>query len=226
MAELRVNDKIKAQEVRVVAPDGSQIGVKTKEEALWLANQLDMDLVEVAPEAKPPVCRLMDYGKFRYEQSVKNRESRKNQVKTVIKEVKYRPKIDDHDFDTKNKKAVSFLMEGHKVKVTMMFRGREVTHPEFGRALLDRMVAELEGIAVVETPPSLEGRNMTMLLAPDPKAKARRKAAARAANDEAAAEQAAAEHESADEELSAGEPVDEVSVDGDAAVIEAEPVEG
>ena len=189
IAELRVNDKIKAKEVRVVAPDGSQIGVKTKEEAMWLANQLDMDLVEVAPEAKPPVCRLMDYGKFRYEQSVKNRESRKKQVKTVIKEVKYRPKIDDHDFDTKNKKAESFLMEGHKVKVTMMFRGREVTHPEIGRALLERMVAELEGVAVVETPPALEGRNMTMLLAPDQKAKARRKAAAAA---QEAAEQAEA----------------------------------
>lgn len=201
----------------MVAPDGSQIGVKTKEEALWLANQLDMDLVEVAPEAKPPVCRLMDYGKFRYEQSVKSRESRKKQVRTVIKEVKYRPKIDDHDFDTKNKKAESFLLEGHKVKVTMMFRGREVTHPEFGRALLDRMVAELEGVAVVETPPSLEGRNMTMLLIPDPKAKARRKAAAREAENEAAAAKKAEEAKETE--------VTEQAAKEDAEV-EAEQVEG
>jgi translation initiation factor IF-3 len=174
--ELRVNDKIRAKEVRVVAPDGSQIGVKDRDEALWLAEQLGLDLVEVAPEAQPPVCRLMDYGKYRYEQSVRGREARKKQTRTVIKEVKFRPKIDNHDFDTKRRKAEEFLDEGHKVKVTMMFRGREVTHPDLGRALLDRLAADLEGVAVVETPAKLEGRNMTMLLTPDRKARARKDA--------------------------------------------------
>lgn len=174
--ELRVNDKIRAKEVRVVAPDGSQIGVKDRDEALWLAEQLGLDLVEVAPEAQPPVCRLMDYGKYRYEQSVRGREARKKQTRTVIKEVKFRPKIDSHDFDTKRRKAEEFLDEGHKVKVTMMFRGREVTHPDLGRALLDRLAADLEGVAVVETPAKLEGRNMTMLLTPDRKARARKDA--------------------------------------------------
>jgi len=174
--ELRVNDKIRAKEVRVVAPDGSQIGVKDRDEALWLAEQLGLDLVEVAPEAQPPVCRLMDYGKYRYEQSVRGREARKKQTKTVIKEVKFRPKIDSHDFDTKRRKAEEFLDEGHKVKVTMMFRGREVTHPDLGRALLDRLATDLEGVAVVETPAKLEGRNMTMLLTPDRKARARKDA--------------------------------------------------
>jgi translation initiation factor IF-3 len=174
--ELRVNDKIRAKEVRVVAPDGAQIGVKDRDEALWLAEQLGLDLVEVAPEAQPPVCRLMDYGKYRYEQSVRGREARKKQTKTVIKEVKFRPKIDSHDFDTKRRKAEEFLDEGHKVKVTMMFRGREVTHPDLGRALLDRLATDLEGVAVVETPAKLEGRNMTMLLTPDRKARARKDA--------------------------------------------------
>lgn len=174
--ELRVNEKIRAKEVRVVAPDGAQIGVKDRDEALWLAEQLGLDLVEVAPEAQPPVCRLMDYGKYRYEQSVRGREARKKQTKTVIKEVKFRPKIDSHDFDTKRRKAEEFLDEGHKVKVTMMFRGREVTHPDLGRALLDRLATDLEGVAVVETPAKLEGRNMTMLLTPDRKARARKDA--------------------------------------------------
>jgi translation initiation factor IF-3 len=122
--ELRVNERIRAREVRLVAPDGSQIGVRTLEEAQWLSQQLGLDLVEVAPEAKPPVCRLMDYGKFKYEQSVRQREARKKQTRTIIKEVKFRPKIDDHDFEVKKRRVVEFLQEGDKVKVTMMFRGR------------------------------------------------------------------------------------------------------
>ncbi len=150
-----------------MAPDGSQIGVKKLAEALWLADQLEMDLVEVAPNARPPVCRIMDYGKYKYEQSVRDREARKKQTKTIIKEVKFRPKIDTHDYDTKARKVREFLFEGDKVKVTMMFRGREVTHPELGRALLDRLAEDMAEFAEVEAAPKLEGRNMTMLLAPD-----------------------------------------------------------
>jgi translation initiation factor IF-3 len=141
--------------------------VRDKDEALWLARQLGLDLVEVSPGADPPVCRLMDYGKYKYEQSVKARESRKKQTRTVIKEVKFRTKIDGHDFDTKIRKAAEFLREGHKVKAIVMFFGREITHPELGRALLARMIAKLEGTGLVETEPRLEGNNMNMLFAPD-----------------------------------------------------------
>jgi len=162
-----VNERIRAKEVLVVAPDGEQIGVKDTDEALWLANQLGMDLVEVSSGSNPPVCRLMDYGKYKYEQSVKARESRKKQTRTVIKEVKFKTKIDDHDYNTKTRKAAEFLTDGHKVKAVVMFFGREITHPERGRALLDRMVETLDGVAVVETPPKLEGRNMSMILLPD-----------------------------------------------------------
>ena len=162
-----MNERIRAKEVLVVAPDGEQIGVKDTDEALWLANQLGMDLVEVSSGSNPPVCRLMDYGKYKYEQSVKARESRKKQTRTVIKEVKFKTKIDDHDYNTKTRKAAEFLTDGHKVKAVVMFFGREITHPERGRALLDRMVETLDGVAVVETPPKLEGRNMSMILLPD-----------------------------------------------------------
>jgi len=152
--------------MRLVAPDGSQIGIKGREEALWLAEQLGLDLVEVAPEAKPPVARLMDYGKYKYEQSVRDREARKKSTKTVIKEVKFRPKIDVHDYETKKRRVEEFLEERDKVKVTMMFRGREVTHPELGRDLLSRLAEDVAEVGTVETPPKLEGRNMTMLLVP------------------------------------------------------------
>ncbi len=164
--ELRVNDKIRAREVRVVAPDGSQIGVKQLNEARWLADQLGLDLVEVAPDANPPVCKILDYGKYKYEQSVRAREARKKQTRTVIKEVKFRPKIDHHDFEVKRQRAERFLEEGDKVKVTMQFRGREVTHPEIGLSLLERLAKELEESSTVEYSPKLEGRNMVMVLAP------------------------------------------------------------
>lgn len=178
--------------MRVVAPDGSQIGLKELDEALWLAQQLDLDLVEVAPGSDPPVCRLMDYGKYKYEQSVKAREGRKKSTRTVIKEVKFKTKIDGHDFDTKVRRAAEFLEDGHKIKAVVMFFGREITHPDRGRALLDRMVADLEGIALVESPARLDGRNMTMVLVPDKVGlKARAKAAAEAERAEAAAEDAA-----------------------------------
>jgi len=159
-----------------VAPDGSQIGVRSIEEAQWLASQLGLDVVEVAPEANPPVCRLMDYGKFKYEQSVRQREARKKQTRTVIKEVKFRPKIDDHDFDVKKRRVVEFLEENDKVKITMMFRGREITHPEIGERILRRLGEQVEGIGAIEVPPALEGRNMTMQLTPERKARRAREA--------------------------------------------------
>lgn len=189
-----MNDRIRAKTVRVVAPDGAQIGLKDLDEALWLAQQLGLDLVEVAPGSNPPVCRLMDYGKYKYEQSVKAREGRKKSSRTVIKEVKFKTKIDGHDFDTKVRRAAGFLEEGHKIKAVVMFFGREITHPERGRALLDRMVADLEGIALVESAPRLDGRNMTMVLVPD-KAGLKARAKAERAEQEAAAaaEQAGAE---------------------------------
>ena len=167
--ELRVNDRIRAREVRLVAPDGSQIGVKSIDEAKWLAAQLELDLVEVAPEARPPVCRLMDYGKYKYEQSVRQREARKRQARTVIKEVKFRPTIDNHDYQTKLRRVLGFLEENDKVKVTMMFRGRQVTHPEIGRRILERLTADVEGLGLVEQAPKMEGRLMTMQLAPERK---------------------------------------------------------
>jgi translation initiation factor IF-3 len=164
--ELRVNDKIRAREVRVVAPDGSQVGVLKVEEAQYLANQLGLDLVEVAPDAKPPVCRMMDYGKYKYELSVRQREARKKQTRTVVKEVKFRPKTDDNDYDWKKRRVIEFLGEGDKVKITMMFRGRELSHPELGAKILQRLAAEVGDWGTVEQNARLEGRNMTMQLAP------------------------------------------------------------
>lgn len=147
-------------------PSGGQVGIKGIDEARWLADQLGLDLVEVAPEARPPVVRLMDYGKFKYEASVKAREARKNQTRTVIKEVQFRPKIASSDFDVKRKRVEKFLRNGDKVKVVMRFRGREVTHPELGRDILVRLEAAVEDLGVVETMPRLDGRQMTMVLAP------------------------------------------------------------
>jgi translation initiation factor IF-3 len=162
-----VNGAIRAKEVLVIAPDGEQIGVKKLNEAMWLAEQLDLDLVEVAPNAKPPVCRLMDYGKYKYEQSVKAREARKKQTKTTIKELRMKVRIGEHDFDITRRKAHEFLEDGDKVKVTIRFRGREQERPSFGKELLDRLSEELSDIGAVEQTPKLEGRSMTMVLAPD-----------------------------------------------------------
>jgi translation initiation factor IF-3 len=152
--------------VRVVAPDGSQVGVLKVEEAQYLASQLGLDLVEVAPDAKPPVCRMMDYGKYKYELSVRAREARKKQTRTVVKEVKFRPKTDDNDYDWKKRRVVEFLGEGDKVKITMMFRGRELSHPELGAKILQRLAAEVGEWGAIEQNARLEGRNMTMQLSP------------------------------------------------------------
>lgn len=150
-----------------MAPDGEQIGVKKLAEALWLAEQLELDLVEVAPNAKPPVCRLMDYGKYKYEQSVRDREARKKQTRTTVKELRMKVRIGDHDFEINRRKAEEFLVDGDKVKVTIRFRGREQERPEYGRQLLDRLTEELGEAAIVEQNPMMEGRNMTMVLAPN-----------------------------------------------------------
>ena len=150
----------------MVAPDGSQIGVKKLTEALWLADQLGLDLVEVAPGAKPPVCRLMDYGKFKYEQSVRDREARKKQTRTVIKETRLSPRIADHDFQLQARRTIEWLSDGDKVKVTVRFRGRERERPEFGERIMVRLAEAVEEYGVVEQEPSLEGRNMTMTIGP------------------------------------------------------------
>ncbi len=161
-----MNGGIRAKEVRVVAPDGEQIGVKKLNEALWLAEQLDLDLVEVAPTAKPPVCRLMDYGRYKYEQSVKQREARKSQTRTTIKELRMRVRIGDHDFDITRRKAQEFLQHYDKVKMTIRFRGRENERPSFGKDLMDRLAADLAEFGTVEQAPKVEGGSMTMVLAP------------------------------------------------------------
>jgi translation initiation factor IF-3 len=153
-------------EVRLVGAAGEQIGIVGIEDALRLAIEADLDLVEVAPEAKPPVCKIMDYGKFKYEAAVKAREARKNQVNTVIKEMKLRPKIDQHDYETKKGHIERFLSQGDKVKITIMFRGREQSRPELGYKLLQKLASDIGESAVIESSPLQDGRNMTMVLAP------------------------------------------------------------
>lgn len=151
----------------MVDPDGNQLGIKTSVEALELARNMDLDLVEVAPMAVPPVCRIMDYGKFKFDSAQKARESRRKSVGTQIKEMKYRPKIGLGDFDTKTKQVLKFLGEGHKVKVTVMFRGREVYHPELGKNILDKIEEKTGSVAKVESAAKLDGKNMILVLAPD-----------------------------------------------------------
>jgi len=162
----RINEAIRAKEVRVVDPDGEQLGIKPIDEALDIAEEMDLDLVEVAPQAKPPVCKIMDYGKYRYEQTVKMKEARKKQSVVQYKEMKLRPKIDRHDYEVKRKHIIRFLESGYKVKVTIMFRGREMSHTELGRNLLDQLAEELQELGVVESNPKLDGRNMQMVMAP------------------------------------------------------------
>ncbi len=166
--------------MRLVDPDGEQLGIKLLPEALAIANELDLDLVEVAPGANPPVCRIMDYGKFKFDAAQRAKESRRKAVHVGIKEMKYRPKIGDGDFDTKTRQVAKFLEEGHKVKVTIMFRGREVFHPELGKRILDRIADQMDGIGKAESVPRLDGRNMVMVLAPDKRAK--QSAASRGSN--------------------------------------------
>lgn len=167
--EPRINERIRVPEVRLIDEEGHQVGVVKTAEALAMARQRDVDLVEVAAQANPPVARLMDFGRFKYEQSKKEREAKKHQQNVQLREVRMKPKIDDHDIDFKTRTAAKLLKQGDKVKVTVMFRGREITHPQIGKALLDRVTGSLEHIAMIEKDAMLEGRHMTIILAPDKK---------------------------------------------------------
>ena len=163
---MRINEEIRAREVRVVSDEGEQLGLMTLQDALQMATARNQDLVEVAPNAKPPVCRIMDYGKFRYEKKKKDREARKKQKTFDVKEVKLRPKIETHDYLVKLKNAQRFLSDGDKVKAVIMFRGRELSHPDLGLDILKRLVEDLKDLCIVEREAKLEGRNMIMILAP------------------------------------------------------------
>jgi translation initiation factor IF-3 len=164
--EVRVNRHIKAREVRVIDPDGNQLGIMPLDEALNSALEMDLDLVEVATKSDPPVCRIMDYGKFKYQQSKKSQESRKKQVVIHLKEIKLRPKTDEHDFQFKIRHMERFLKEGNKVKVSMIFRGREIMHPDIGEKILQRVIEFTKELGIVEQAPKKEGRAMNMILAP------------------------------------------------------------
>ena len=198
--EPRINERIRVPEVRLIDEEGHQVGVVKTAEALAMARQRDVDLVEVAAQANPPVARLMDFGRFKYEQSKKEREAKKHQQNVQLREVRMKPKIDDHDIDFKTRTAAKLLKQGDKVKVTVMFRGREITHPQIGKALLDRVTNSLESIAMIEKDAMLEGRHMTIILAPDKKKMA---ALARAAAAAAKPGEASAPEEEEDEEITA-----------------------
>ena len=230
----------------MVAPDGEQIGIRTLDEALAMAQELGLDLVEVADQASPPVCRVMDYGKFKYEHSQRAKESRKKATRVLVKEMKYRPKIGVGDFATKTRKVEGFLSEGSKVKITIMFRGREMQHPELGRRILDRVADTVAHVGRVEVYPKQEGRNMTMMLSPGQATRRQREAAQahQAAEAEAEAEAAqahqAAEAEAAEAEAAEAEAAEagaaeagaaeagaaDVVVEGEAVVEAAEPATG
>ncbi len=164
--QVRVNQQIRVPQVRLIAADGEQIGIVNRDEALRMAEEQGLDLVEVAPQSKPPVCRILDYGKYKYEQSKRAKIARKKHHFMQLKEVKLRPKIEEHDFQFKLNHARKFLESGNKVKFTVYFRGREITHKEFGNRLLDRMVEELQDVASVERASKMEGRNMVMTMIP------------------------------------------------------------
>ncbi|MHB1323826.1 MAG: translation initiation factor IF-3 [Coriobacteriia bacterium] len=167
--EPRLNDRIRATRCRLIGEDGEQLGIFMTADALRMADDAALDLVEIAPTADPPVCKIMDYGKYKYEMEQKAKKARKHQTRIEIKEIKFRPKIDKHDYETKKKHVVRFLESGAKVKVTIMFRGREMVHAERGLAILERLEADIAEIAFVESKPKLEGRNMFMLVAPKKK---------------------------------------------------------
>lgn len=164
--DLRINERIRAREVRLIGDDGEQFGVVPLYEAHRIAQERGLDLVEVAATAIPPVCRLMDYGKFKFEQDKKEREARKNQKVSLLKEIRMGPATDAHDLDTKARQIAKFVQEGDKVKVTVRFRGRQMAHPQLGRQVLDGIVSKLQGVASVERAPLVEGRAMSMILTP------------------------------------------------------------
>ncbi|MGK0275209.1 MAG: translation initiation factor IF-3 [Ilumatobacter sp.] len=182
----RINDRIRSREIRLIGPTGDQLGIKPVPDALRMARGFDLDLVEVAPGANPPVCRIMDYGKFKYEEGQKAKEARKKSTNVTVKEVKYRPKIGKGDFDTKTRNVIRFIDEGHKVKITLQFRGREMAHPELGSKILDQVLESVGPAAKVDTQARFEGRSMTMVLSPDKQAQETMKKAAAEAEKEAA----------------------------------------
>lgn len=163
---VKVNNRIRAREVRLISEEGEQVGILSLKDALVKASEAGLDLVEVAPESSPPVCRIMDYGKYLYEQKKRGKESKKRQRVTHLKEIKMRPKISEHDYQFKTRHAQRFLEAGDKAKITMMFRGREMAHIELGRRILDRLAEDLAEISVIERSPTQEGKNMVMILAP------------------------------------------------------------
>lgn len=180
--EPRINDRIRVAEVRLIGAEGEQVGIVPIDVALRMASEADLDLVEVAPESRPPVCKLMDFGKWKYEAAQKAREARKNQTNTVVKEMKLRPKIDAHDYETKKSHIERFLNAGDKVKVTIMFRGREQSRPELGYRLLQKLAEDIAEIGFVESAPLQDGRNMVMVVAPHrKKSEVKRRQAAEAA---------------------------------------------
>jgi translation initiation factor IF-3 len=201
-----VNDRIRSREVRLIGPTGDQLGIKAVPDALRMARGLELDLVEVAPNANPPVCRIMDYGKFKYEEGQKAKEARKKSTNVSVKEVKYRPKIGRGDFDTKTRNVIRFIEEGHKVKITLQFRGREMAHPELGTKILDDVLEAVGPAAKVDTQARLEGRSMSMTLSPDKKAQDAMKKAAVEAEREAQAEASTAVSETAASQISEGVP--------------------
>jgi translation initiation factor IF-3 len=162
----RINERIRVPEVRLIGDDGQQVGIVGRDEALTYARERDLDLVEIAPEAKPPVCRVLDYSKYKYEQEQRRKQARKHQQQVTVREMKLRPKIATHDYETKKSHVLRFLKQNDKVKITIMFRGREVAHPERGDRLLRLLADEVSEFATVEQEPNQEGRNMTMMLAP------------------------------------------------------------
>jgi translation initiation factor IF-3 len=162
----RINDRIRVPEVRLIGEDGQQIGIVKRDEALDYARERDLDLVEIAPDAKPPVCRVLDYSKYKYEQEQRRKQARKHQQQVTVREMKLRPKIATHDYETKKGHVLRFLKQNDKVKVTIMFRGREQAHPERGEALLRKLADEVSEFGTIEQEPNQEGRNMTMLMAP------------------------------------------------------------
>ncbi|WP_432544558.1 translation initiation factor IF-3 [Kineococcus sp. SYSU DK002] len=189
MSEPRINDRIRVPEVRLVGPNGEQVGIVRVEDALRLADEAGLDLVEVAPTARPPVCKLMDFGKFKYESDMKAREARKNQTNTILKEIRFRLKIDPHDYGTKKGHVERFLKAGDKVKVMIMFRGREQSRPEMGFRLLQRLAEDVADLGSVESSPRQDGRNMVMVIGPHKK-KAEAKAEERRRKDAEAAQPA------------------------------------
>ncbi|HVI73853.1 MAG TPA: translation initiation factor IF-3 [Anaeromyxobacteraceae bacterium] len=179
--DARTNRRIKAREVRAVGPEGEQLGILPIEQALARAQELGMDLVEVSPMAKPPVCKIMDYGKFKYTEKKKQNEAKKKQVVVQLKEVKLRPRTEEHDYNVKIGKIREFLQEANKARVTVMFRGREITHRELGQKVLQRVIEDMKEVAVIEAAPRMEGRQMFMILAPNPKMLQRQRDQAKAA---------------------------------------------